>query len=88
MRIDKDIFRQPHILHKVSVTVYMNVTSYSLRYWVYYGLLVPSPLIPQQLLVKMKQDLDPTMKTWNKLFYYMIRGHKSEIECSNIIYMI
>ena len=46
-RIEKDIFRQLHILNEVSVTVYMNVISYSLICWVYYGLLVPSPLIPQ-----------------------------------------
>ena len=67
MRIEKDIFRQPHILNEVSVTVYMNIISYTLICWVYYGLLVPSPLIPQWLLVKMKPDLDPTMKMWYKL---------------------
>ena len=72
MIIEKDIFRQPHMLNEVSVTVYMNVISYSLICWVYYGLLVPSPLIPLQLLLKMKPDLDPTMKIWYKLLYYMM----------------
>ena len=52
------------------MAVYINVIFYVLVCWVYYGLLVPSPLIPPQLLLKMKQDLDPTMKMWYKLLYY------------------
>ena len=58
----------------ISVTMYINVIYYALICWVYYGLLVPSPLTPPQLLLKMKSDLDPTMKTWYKLLNYMMGG--------------
>ena len=52
--------------------MYINIISYVLICWVDYGLLVPSPLIPPQLLLKMKPDLDPTIKMWYKLLYYMM----------------
>ena len=53
----KRYFWATHVLDEVSVTVYMNVISYSLVCWVYYGQLVPSPLIPPQLLWEMKLDI-------------------------------
>ena len=36
-------FKQPHVLNEVSVTVYINVISYSLVCCIYYRLLVPFP---------------------------------------------
>ena len=77
-----------YLLKEVSVTVHINVISYVLICWAYYGPLALSLLTPQQLLLKMKLDLDPTMKMWYNLLYYMMGGHKYEIKCSNMIYMI
>ena len=54
--------------------MYINVISYILICSVYYWLLVPSPLIPPQLLLKMKLDLDCIMNTWYKLLYYTMGG--------------
>ena len=62
----KDVLEPSHVSNKVSVTMCINIISYILICWVYYGLPVPSPLIPPQLLLKMKPDLDPTIKTWYK----------------------
>ena len=57
-----------------SVTVHINIISCIFLCWAYYGPPALSLLTPQQLLLKMKLDLDPKMKVWYKLLYYMMGG--------------
>ena len=68
--------------------MYIKIISYLLICWAYYEPLPLSLLNPQWLLLMLKLDPDPEMKTYHKLLYDIIRGGEYEIEWSNMIHRI